>query len=317
MHLRRLELFALVAEFGSLSKAATAAHTTQPHVSRQIALLEAEWGDRLFERTGRGVVLSNFGKRVEPEVRLLLAQARRLEASVENVSGVPSGTVDLGVVPSLSRRLLPRLLTDLREKAPGVRLRFTEDFTGTLEERLAAGNLDMAVMNRYGEGARPDEDVLGFADTLLIGQPNDPRVKGQVLQFRNLAGLPLVLPPMPNGLRTFLDRQARQYGFQVQVILEVNNLSTMMSVAASGEAFTLAPEIALGGPAGAGSVGAWPLRNPGMKRCISLRLSRQHPLSNAARLVALRVRALATDLLSGSGARTSAVGGASAREPTA
>src|SRR5690606_30444415 len=122
--------------------------TTQPQVSRQIAQLESEWGDRLFERTGRGVVLSNFGKRIEPEVRLLLAQARQLEAAVENVSGVPSGTVDLGVVPSLSRRLLPRLLAYLREKAPGVRLRFTEDFTGTLEERLAAGHLDMAVMNR-------------------------------------------------------------------------------------------------------------------------------------------------------------------------
>ena len=118
--------------------------------------------------------------------------------------------------------------------------------------------------------------------------------------------LPLVLPPMPNGLRTFLDRQARQYGFKIQVELEVNNLATMMNVAASGEAFTLAPEIALGGPASAGPVGAWRLRNPGIRRSISLKLSTHHPLSNAARLVALRVRALTSELLSNRSARTSA-----------
>ncbi|NLD70789.1 MAG: LysR family transcriptional regulator [Limnobacter sp.] len=306
MQLKRLELFALVAELGSLSKAAAAADTTQPHVSRQIARLEAQWGDRLFERTGRGVALTDFGRRVEPEVRLLLAQARQLAAAVENVSGVPSGTVDLGVVPSVASRLLPRLLRDLREKAPRVRLRFTEDFTGTLEERLASGHLDMVVMNRYGEAPRTGEDVLGFVDTLLIGRPNDPRVKGQVVQFRQLAGLPLVLPPMPNGLRTFLDRQARQYGFKIQVELEVNNLATMMNVAASGEAFTLAPEIALGGPASAGPVGAWRLRNPGIRRSISLKLSTHHPLSSAARLVALRVRALTSELLSNRSARASA-----------
>ena len=75
----RLKAFVLVVELGSLSKAASASGTTQSYVSRQIAQLEAAFGDHLFERNGRGAVLSNFGRRIEPEVRRLLALAAHVE----------------------------------------------------------------------------------------------------------------------------------------------------------------------------------------------------------------------------------------------
>ena len=80
MNLKQLETLALVAELGSLSRAARTLGVAQSLVSRGIGQLEAEWGDRLFERTGRGVVLSEFGRRVMPQVELLLAQSAQSQS---------------------------------------------------------------------------------------------------------------------------------------------------------------------------------------------------------------------------------------------
>ena len=67
------KLFVDAVEYGSLSKVALAYGTSQPHVSRQIGELEQECGGRLFERTGRGVVLTELGQRIAPKVRAWLA----------------------------------------------------------------------------------------------------------------------------------------------------------------------------------------------------------------------------------------------------
>lgn len=297
VNLGRLKAFVLVVELGSLSKAASASGTTQSYVSRQIAQLETAWGDHLFERNGRGVVLSNFGRRIEPEVRRLLAQAAHLETVIQDSSGVPSGTVTLGVVPSLARSILPSLMADLRQKAPGIRLRFTEDFTGALEEQLASGQLDMAVMNRYADRPRPGEDLLGHIGTLVVGRPGDPRLTQPVVSFKQLAKLPLVLPPEPNAMRSFLGQHSRRNGVELNVLLEVNNLASMISVAESGEAFSLVADLAVADRIAAGTIGAWRMERPSMRRSIALGLSRHHPLSHSARLVASRTRAVTTALL--------------------
>lgn len=296
-NLKKLEAFILVADLGSLSRAAKAADTTQSFISRQITQLEAEWGDKLFDRTGRGVVLTNFGQRLHPEIRQLLEQVRQLETAVKDNAGVPSGEVRVGLVPSMSRRLLPTLFADIQARAPGVRLQIVEDFTGALEEQLMAGQLDLAVMNRYSCSTRHGEDVLGYVDTMLIGKPGAAGVPGESIRFRDLDNLPLVLPPVPNGLRTLLDQQARLQGIRLNVTLEVNTLSAITSIAANGNAFSFLPLLAVEQEVAMGRLSALQIIDPDMRRTISLGLTRHHPLSKAARLVASRTRELTTGLL--------------------
>jgi DNA-binding transcriptional LysR family regulator len=72
------KLFIEAAELGSLSKVAMARGTSQPQISRQIGELERECGGSLFQRTGRGVVLTELGERVAPKVRLWLANTEQL-----------------------------------------------------------------------------------------------------------------------------------------------------------------------------------------------------------------------------------------------
>src|SRR5215475_1632791 len=93
-------LFIDALELGSLSKVAVVHGTSQPHISRQITELEQECGGRLFQRTGRGVVLTELGQRVAPKVRTWLANTEQLATDIHTTAGKPIGKVRLGILPS-------------------------------------------------------------------------------------------------------------------------------------------------------------------------------------------------------------------------
>ena len=155
MKFKQLNTFLLVADMQSLSRAAIASDTAQSLVSRQIAMLEAEWGRRLFDRTGRGMALSDFGRRMYPEVKCVVDQMCQLDASASEAAGVLTGTVHVGVLPSLSRQLLPMLLADVRELSAW---RESETPTGL----------------RYGQPFLPEAELAAYL--VQVGLPDVPKL---------------------------------------------------------------------------------------------------------------------------------------------
>jgi LysR family nitrogen assimilation transcriptional regulator len=94
------------------------------------------------------------------------------------VASESAGTVHVGVLPSMSRQLLPLLFSDLRVRAPAVLLHINEGFSGELDEHMSSGKLDMAVVYRYGSSVARGEDVLGTVETYLVGRPGLPLLSG-------------------------------------------------------------------------------------------------------------------------------------------
>jgi len=297
MTLDQLEMFELVAQLGSLSQAAKVSEVAQPLISRKLAQIESEWGDRLFHRTGRGVSLTDFGRRIRPQVQSLLIQARRLNEEVKNAAGVPTGTVCIGILPSLSREFVNSIFSDIRAVAPAVRLQIMEGLSGQLDELLVSGRLDLAILNRYRKDVNPSEDVLGQVESFVVGKPDSPLLRNHAISFRDLKDVPLVLPAAPNGLRAVLEQNASKNGFNLNVVLEVGSLSTMRTIATNGDAFTISPFLAVDKEVAAGTLKAVKLVNPSIARIITLSISKHHPISLAARLVVQRVRKLIPALI--------------------
>jgi DNA-binding transcriptional LysR family regulator len=297
MNLAQLQSFVHVALHGSLARSAAATDLAPSLISRHIAALEAAWGDRLFERTGRGMVLSEFGARMLPEVRAALGQVERLGDVARESAGVPTGIVHVGVLPSLAAQLLPVLFADLRVHAPGVRLHASEGFSGDLDEQLASGRLDLAVINRYGPAAARSEEVLGTADSYLIGKRGRALVAPEQVPFKALTGVPLVLPSLPNGLRAALHQLARRHGVSLDIVMEVDSSGSMKDVAVSGHAFTLLPLMAVKEDLARGRLDAARVVKPGIRRTIVMAATTQRPMSRAARHVAARLRALTPALI--------------------
>jgi len=303
MNLEQLRVFVLVAQLGSLTNAAKTGGIAQSLISRKLTQLEDEWGDRLFHRTGRGVVLTEFGRRIQPHVQLLLAQTDRLREEVKHVAGVPTGTVHVGLLPTLSREVVALLFPDIRAMAPAVRLQITEGLSGHLDAQLLSGQLDLAIINRYGSIIGNEEDILGQVESFVVGRPGAPLFKGKTVDFRDLDGVSLVLPTAPNGLRSVMEHNARHQGIRLNVVLEVDSLSTMQMIAMSGDVFTISSFLAVEKEVTAGTLQAQKLVNPSISRTITLSITKHHQLSRASRLVASRVRHLVPVLINDGVAR--------------
>jgi LysR family nitrogen assimilation transcriptional regulator len=297
MKIKQLQSFLSVAEEGSLKRAGATTDTAESLISRHISSLEVAWGTRLFERTGRGMALSEFGRRMLPEVRNAIEQVLRLDVIAKESSGVPTGTVHVGVLPSLAPQLLPLLFADLRSTAPEIKLRAMEGFSGHLDEQLANGRLDVAVINRYGPSAQKGEEVLGSADTYLIGRTGNEFVQKKNISFKELENVPLVLPTVPNGLRTNLDHLSNRYAINLKVVMEVDSSSSMKDITQSGLAYTLLPLMAVKEELKQGKLVAIPVVRPSILRTIVIAVTTQRPMSLAARHVVNRIRKLSPKLV--------------------
>src|SRR5262245_24682339 len=144
--LRQLQYVAAVAEQRSFRKAAAECHVAQPSLSAQIAQVEEALGVQLFERDQRRVTLSAAGAALLERVRGLLVSADALVDAAREASDPFSGTVRLGVIPTLGPYLLPEIAPVLRSAYAKLDFLWTEEKTARLVELLDAGELDGAIL---------------------------------------------------------------------------------------------------------------------------------------------------------------------------
>jgi DNA-binding transcriptional LysR family regulator len=164
------KLFIDASELGSLSKVATAYGTSQPHISRQIGELEAECGGRLFQRTGRGVVPTELGRRMLPKIRSWLNATEQLANDIRGTAGKPIGTVRLGILPSVAHPLVTTLYHQLKERFPLVQLNVREGQGAMLENWLENGVVDLAILYRYNSDPRNGQRTL-LVQMVIRSQP--------------------------------------------------------------------------------------------------------------------------------------------------
>ena len=147
-------IFIDAAELGSLSKVAMTHGTSQPQISRLICDLEHACGGRLFQRTGRGVVLTEFGERIAPKIRTWLASTEQLANDIRATAGTPIGKVRIGSLPSTAHPLLTTVFMRLKEKYPFVQLSVREGQGAQLDTWLEEGSVDLAILFRMTQVPR-------------------------------------------------------------------------------------------------------------------------------------------------------------------
>ncbi len=144
--LTQLRHLIAVDEHRHFSRAAAACFVTQSSLSASIKELEATLGKVLIERTRRSVQMTPLGTAAVERARRILVDVAEL-ADLVSASGAPlSGDLRLGVIPTISPFLLPRVLPDLRRAYPDLRLYLREERSAELVERLAGGELDLALL---------------------------------------------------------------------------------------------------------------------------------------------------------------------------
>ena len=144
--LRQLQYLKLLAEHASFSRAAEAAHVSQPALSAGVQELEKILGAPVVERTRGNVQLTAVGAEAVRRAEDVLARTEDLVEAARNAGKPLSGRFRLGVIPTVAPFLLPARLPGLKEAYPALRLFIREDLTPRLVAALKAGHLDAAVI---------------------------------------------------------------------------------------------------------------------------------------------------------------------------
>ncbi|MDQ8034452.1 MAG: LysR substrate-binding domain-containing protein, partial [Bordetella sp.] len=268
----------------------------QSVLSRRINALERECNARLFNRTGRGVHLSEVGARLLPLVQTLLDNAERLELEVNGQAREPAGEVTLGLLPSTAHPMIRRLFSRLRKQFPKVHLKILEGSSGQIEEWLTDSRVDIAILYRYGEKCPPGETSLAYVDSYLVGRAGDPRTQAGVVDFEALDGLPFILPGAPNGLRNALDGLARARKITIAPLIEADSLPLMKSIVQHESMYTVLPLHAVWQEVEEGKLSVAALRNPAMGRIISMAFARAKGPGRTVMEVAGQIEALAREI---------------------
>src|SRR5580704_10475945 len=145
LELKQLEYFRHVAELGSFTRAASFLSVVQPALSRQVRQLETELGQNLFERNGRGVVLTDAGTRLLEHTRGILTQVGRARQDLEDQRNGDYGHFALGLPPSLGRSVTVPIVKAFARQLPNARLATVEGLSAYMLEWLSIGRVDCAL----------------------------------------------------------------------------------------------------------------------------------------------------------------------------
>ena len=162
---RQLEHLVLLADHGHFGRAATAGHVTQSTLSASIKELENILQASLVDRTKRRVVLTPLGLEIVERARRILNEGKDLVEAAQAGSEPLSGTLRMGVIPTVGPFLLPEILPQLRGAYPTLRLYLVEDLTARLVDELRAGRLDIVLL------ALPYEDCRNLEARVLFHDP--------------------------------------------------------------------------------------------------------------------------------------------------
>ncbi len=289
--LQKWRAFVAIGELGSLTRAALFLDSNQSLLSRQLNALERECGARLFNRTGRGVELSEVGQRLFPRVKALLADAQALENEIRGEAHEPTGRVTLGLLPSIGSPLVGRLFAELRARHHAVNLKVLEGSSGQVEEWLADARVDIAILYRYGSTLSDSEQSLAVVDSWLVSPPatNGTSDASDEVAFSALHGLPFILPSAPNGLRTALDTLARQQRITLAPVIEADSLPLQKSLVATERLYTVLPLHAVWREVQDGVLRAARIVDPPLQRTIAMAFSKSKGPARAVTAVAAQI----------------------------
>lgn len=241
--LRQLQYLIALAKYRSFSRAANACCVTQSTLSGAIKELEATLGTRLVDRDKRRVIITSAGDEAVARARKIVSEAEALLDWGQCGTGPLTGTLRLGIIPTIAPFLLPRLLPPLKQAFPCLNLKLREETTTTLLDSLKAGDLDAALMAFPYDAPGLETAIVGD-DPLWLAAAGVPDDDAPAADLADFADQPLLLLEDGHCLRDHALAACNLPSACVDAF-GATSLFTLTRMVEAGYGVTLLPKIAV------------------------------------------------------------------------
>lgn len=279
MNLRALQYFVRLAELKHFSKAAEACFVSQPTLSTQIRKLEEELGITLVERAPRKVMLTPAGKDIAHRARHILRDIEHLKDAARRSRDPETGTIKLGIFPTLAPYLLPHIIPVIRQDFPELRLQLAEEKTEDILQMLDQGRLDAGLLALPIDDQGLEMELL-FEEPFVMAMPSShPLADKQVIDLQDLEGTELLLLEDGHCLRQHALAVCKLAGAHERVDFHATSMETLRQMVAANGGVTLMPVLSIKPPVAAtDNITLRPFESPAPSRTIALVWRSSSPL---------------------------------------
>ena len=243
LNYHHLLYFWTVAREGSIARASATLRLAQPTISAQVRTLEAQLGEKLFERRGRGLVLTETGRAVFRYADEIFSLGRELLDVVKGRSPARPARFSVGIADAVPKLVAHRLLEPALHLAEPVRILCHEDRADALLARLALHEIDL-VISDAPIGAhvkvRGFSHGLGECGVLVFGTPKLAAACRRRFP-ESLDGAPMLLPLEGSALRRSLDSWFERWNLRPRVIGEFEDSALLKTFGSEGAGLFAGP----------------------------------------------------------------------------
>lgn len=237
LSLVHLKTFLTAVRTGSFTQSAYALSLSQPAVSGHIAALEEELGVRLFERTGRRIVLTDAGRLVERAAREIMDREQRLRSELEDLGDCRGGTIRIGASRIMGVYVLPRILTAFRDLHPEVELRVSTHTAHTILRMVEDNAFDLAVVAEGDERLRTENvgaKRIGTDHLAVVAPAGGSYVSGDLLTPGRVAAESFILPGRGTASAQNLRRSLEERGIRLKSTIEMDDAGSIKRAVEEG-----------------------------------------------------------------------------------
>lgn len=260
-------------------------------------MLEEELGVTLFERGRQGMHLTNEGKLLENYARRALKEIEMAKIELSSQAGILTGTVNIGILSSLSEQLAVTIMRAIKEKYPNVNLKITVAYSGHLKEWLEAGDIDLALIYQSIPSKFIESKPMVSEQLWLIGAYDTALKINKPYRLTEIANLPLILPYTPHRLMTLIEQGFSSAKLNFKIAAEVNDLTVQKQLVKEGFGYTILPLISVKNDLQQKTLTAAPIQHSSFTREVALALPNTRHISRLVHVVANEVIQLSQQMV--------------------
>lgn len=234
----QLASFLEVAKLSSFSRAAEKIYRTQPAISAQVRLLEQECGEKLFDRSGKKVLLTPAGEILRRYAEKLLDMQKEALQAIAELNQTPRGKLYIGCNEATCLYVLPKTFAKFKQLYPLVQISIYRNFSHKILQKVQEGAVDMGIVT-LPQSANNMEVIPVFRDDVQAVVPkNHALAKKRSVTIEEVANYPLILPKTGHT-RVVMDRLLRDHRDRIQISMELASVETIKKFVGAGLGISL------------------------------------------------------------------------------